>query len=74
MSIVTTVMGKLGIIGSQLPKIHEFKLNLIQIGALREYSGWGKAWFSPKVAEEFRRTHLANRVFNESMTRLPLAR
>jgi hypothetical protein len=74
MSIVTTVMGKLGIIGSQLPKIHEFRLNLVRIDAPKVGSGWAKAWVSPKVAEEFQRTHLANRVFNESMTRLPLAK
>jgi hypothetical protein len=74
MSIVTNVIRKLGIDGSHLPKIDEFKLSFIRAVPLNMRLDRSKAWASPKAAEQFQRNQWLVGLSNESMTRLPLAR
>jgi len=74
MSIVTSVIRNLGIIGSHLPKIDEFKLSFIRAVPLNIRLGRSKAWASPRAAEQFQRDQMTSRALGESMARLPLAR
>jgi hypothetical protein len=74
MSIVTNVIRNLGIIGSHLLKIDEFKLSFIRAVPLRIRLDCSKAWASPGAAEQFQRDQTTRRALDESMARLPLAR
>ena len=71
MSIVMSLLGKLGIINSPLPKIHQFKLSLVNIRGLRIGS---KDWPSQAADEEFRTHETLRRSVNESLAKLPVAR
>lgn len=74
MSIVTNVIRNLGIIGSHLSKINEFKLSSIRAVPLRIRLGCSKAWASQRAAEQFQRDQMTSRALDESMASLLLAR
>lgn len=76
MSIVTTVLDKLGFIGSIWPKFAslESKPTPSYVLAPSVSFGRAKAWSSPARAEEFHREELARRTLNEFQGRLPISR
>jgi len=74
MSIVTNVIRNLGIVGSRLPRIAEFKLTFRRALPLNMKVGRSKAWASAGAAEQFQRNQMTSRALNESMARLPVAR
>ena len=74
MSIVTNVIRDLGIIGSHLPRIAEFKLIFRRASALNIRVGRSEAWASPAAAEQFQRNQMTSRALSESMARLNVAR
>ena len=74
MSIVTSVIRDLGIIGSNLPKIHKFKFSFIRANPLNTRLARSKAWASPEAAEQFQRSQLTSRALSESVARFPLSK
>jgi len=74
MSIVTNVIRDLGIIGSHLPRIAEFKLIFRRASAPNIGVGRSEAWASPEAAEQFQRNQLTSKAVSESMARLHVAR
>jgi len=74
MSIVTNMIRSLGIIGSHLPRIDNFKRSFIRAVSSDIRLRHSKAWASPEAAEQFQRNQMASRVLDESIARLPIAR
>lgn len=74
MSIVANVIRDLGIIGSHLSRISDFKLSFIRAVTLSAKFGRSKAWASPELAERFRRNQMVSRALDESMVKFSLAR
>lgn len=76
MSIVTSLLDKIGFLGAVKPKIafFESKLSLARGLVPSLNLGGAREWSSPASADEFRRTAFARRTFNESQSRLPIAR
>ncbi len=76
MSIVTTVLGKLGFIGGIRPKIVSLESKLTLRHALAPSVRFGRVreWASTTRAEEFRRETMVRRSIVELQGRLPTAR
>jgi hypothetical protein len=74
MSIVTNMIRSLGIIGSHMSTIDDFERSFIRAVSLDARLRRSKAWASPEAAEQFQRNQMANRVLDESMAKLPIAR
>ncbi len=71
MSIATNVIRKLGIVGSYLPKIDEFKLSFIRAVPLNMTLDRSKAWTPPEAAEQLQRNQWLVGLSNKPMARLP---
>jgi hypothetical protein len=74
MSIVTNMIRNLAIIGSHLLKIVDFERSFIRAVSLDRRLSRSKAWVSPRAAEQFQRSQMTSRAFDESMARLRIAR
>jgi len=76
MSIVTSVLDKLGLTRALSPKTISFvpKLNLQLSEVVWKHFSQGRGWTSAKSAQEFQKEALARRAFYEVQGRLPSAR
>ena len=74
MSIVTNMIRSLGIIGSHMSRIDDFERSFIRAVSLKARLRRSEAWTSQGAAEQFQRNQMANRILDESMARLPIAR
>ena len=76
MSIVTSVLGKLQLIGAVWLKIASFgpKLTSIRGSAGSSNPKRSREWFSASHGDTFNNMQQARRSYNESFSKLPVAR
>jgi hypothetical protein len=76
MSIVTSVLSKLGFVGAIYPKLASIEAKLAPVNGLVRSSHLlgGRLWSSPAKAKQFQQQLMNQRQMNEGLYRLPVAR
>ena len=75
LSIVTSILGKLGFIAAAWIRIDSFESKLTVLGSVRSTrSSAERKWFSTSDADDFNRREFARKAFHESHGRVPVAR
>lgn len=74
MSIVTNLLGRLGIFGAIQPKIGKLVAKLAVESTKIQWPSLSPEWSSTALAEGFRRQNVASRAISEMQVRSPIAR
>ncbi|MGA2460378.1 MAG: hypothetical protein ABSF82_03040 [Candidatus Bathyarchaeia archaeon] len=76
MSIVTSVLSKIGFICAIYPKLASLETRLVRVRGRMPSShiAGGRPWFSPTKAQRFQQLQMNQRTMNEGLYRLPVAR